>query len=114
MRGAVEAAREAGVEVIAFGDIFLEDVRRYREESMAGTSIGTIFPLVGACLLGLGLRVGFPAGRVALPRRCREGNVAGASTATITAGEGLRVFSRDSARARPAQGTAAAWFGGCL
>jgi hypothetical protein len=27
MLGAVEAAREAGVEAVAFGDIFLEDVR---------------------------------------------------------------------------------------
>ncbi|KAI8463946.1 MAG: hypothetical protein J3K34DRAFT_442033 [Monoraphidium minutum] len=47
MRGAVAAAKAADVEVIAFGDIFLEDVKRYREEKMADTGIDTMFPLWG-------------------------------------------------------------------
>ncbi|GBF95232.1 hypothetical protein Rsub_07947 [Raphidocelis subcapitata] len=47
MRGALEAAKEAGVEVVAFGDIHLADVRAYREERMAGTGIDTLFPLWG-------------------------------------------------------------------
>jgi uncharacterized protein with ACT and thioredoxin-like domain len=51
MRGAVEAAKEAGVEAVAFGDIHLADVRAYREERMVGTGIDTIFPLVGCSRL---------------------------------------------------------------
>lgn len=35
----------AGIEGIAFGDLFLEDVRAYREKQLAGTGIEPIFPL---------------------------------------------------------------------
>ena len=35
MGRALSAAREEGVRAVAFGDIFLEDVRRYRETKMA-------------------------------------------------------------------------------
>ena len=45
MRGALERARAAGVTGVAFGDLFLEDVRRYREDCMAGTGIAPLFPL---------------------------------------------------------------------
>jgi len=48
MRGALEAAKEAGVAAVAFGDLFLRDVRSYREAKMAGTGIGTLFPLWGS------------------------------------------------------------------
>jgi len=47
MTAAVAAAKAAAVDAIAFGDLFLEDVRRYREEKMAGTGIATIFPIWG-------------------------------------------------------------------
>lgn len=30
---------------VAFGDLFLEDVRRYREERLAGTGVEPVFPL---------------------------------------------------------------------
>ena len=42
-------AREAerGVECFAFGDLFLEDIREYRENSLSGTGITPIFPLWG-------------------------------------------------------------------
>ena len=30
---------------IAFGDLFLEDVRRYREDRLAGTGLTPMFPL---------------------------------------------------------------------
>jgi len=33
---------------VAFADLFLEDVRRYREERLAGTGLSPIFPLFGA------------------------------------------------------------------
>jgi uncharacterized protein (TIGR00290 family) len=44
---ALSRARDAGVEVIAFGDLFLEDIRRYREARMRGTGIEPIFPIWG-------------------------------------------------------------------
>jgi diphthamide synthase (EF-2-diphthine--ammonia ligase) len=37
----------AGVEAMAFGDLFLEDIRRYREGKLAGTGIVPLFPLWG-------------------------------------------------------------------
>ncbi len=33
---------------VAFGDLFLEDVRRYREERLAGTGLTPLFPLFGS------------------------------------------------------------------
>jgi uncharacterized protein (TIGR00290 family) len=42
-------ARQAseGIEAMAFGDLFLEDIRRYREDKLAGTGIAPLFPLWG-------------------------------------------------------------------
>jgi uncharacterized protein (TIGR00290 family) len=37
----------SGVEAFAFGDLFLEDIRRYREARLAGTGIAPLFPLWG-------------------------------------------------------------------
>ncbi len=37
----------AGVAAMAFGDLFLEDIRRYRETRLAGTGITPLFPLWG-------------------------------------------------------------------
>ena len=34
-----------GIQCIAFGDLFLEDIRAYRESKMAGTGIELLFPL---------------------------------------------------------------------
>lgn len=34
-----------GVECMAFGDLFLEDIRKYRENQLKGTGIGPVFPL---------------------------------------------------------------------
>jgi len=47
MGDAVRAMREAGVRHVAFGDLFLEDVRRYREDALRGTGLEPIFPLWG-------------------------------------------------------------------
>jgi uncharacterized protein (TIGR00290 family) len=47
MGAAVARARSEGIERIAFGDLFLEDVRRYREERLAGSGVAPIFPLWG-------------------------------------------------------------------
>jgi uncharacterized protein (TIGR00290 family) len=45
MRATIERACAAGVEAIAFGDLFLEDIRAYRERQLAGTSMRPLFPL---------------------------------------------------------------------
>lgn len=47
MRAAVEAAVRDGFTHAAFGDLFLEDVRRYREEHLAGTGLEPLFPIWG-------------------------------------------------------------------
>ena len=47
MTGALAVARDAGVERMVFGDLFLEDVRAYRERNLAGTGISPVFPLFG-------------------------------------------------------------------
>jgi uncharacterized protein (TIGR00290 family) len=43
----VAAARGQGVEAMAFGDLFLADIRAYRERQLAGTGIAPLFPLWG-------------------------------------------------------------------
>jgi uncharacterized protein (TIGR00290 family) len=45
MRAALARARAEGITTIAFGDLFLADVRAYRERQMAGTGIRPVFPL---------------------------------------------------------------------
>jgi len=47
MSRAIDAARAAGVSAMAFGDLFLEDIRRYRIEKLAGTGVRPIFPIWG-------------------------------------------------------------------
>jgi uncharacterized protein (TIGR00290 family) len=44
---AVERAVRDGVSHIIFGDLFLEDIRAYREQKLAGTGITPVFPLWG-------------------------------------------------------------------
>lgn len=45
MAAALAAAKDAGVTQVIFGDLFLEDVRAYREQKLAGTGIMPVFPL---------------------------------------------------------------------
>jgi uncharacterized protein (TIGR00290 family) len=47
MRQACDGALSCGIDAMAFGDLFLEDVRRYREERLRGTGITPIFPVWG-------------------------------------------------------------------
>ena len=47
MRAAIAAARANGFTHAAFGDLFLEDIRRYREEKLAGTGLEPLFPVWG-------------------------------------------------------------------
>jgi uncharacterized protein (TIGR00290 family) len=44
---AVADAVRDGFTHVAFGDLFLEDVRRYREERLAGTGLEPMFPVWG-------------------------------------------------------------------
>ncbi len=45
MLEAVQRAVAEGFTHVAFGDLFLEDVRKYREDRLAGTGLTPIFPL---------------------------------------------------------------------
>ena len=47
MARALEAAKAEGVTQVIFGDLYLEDVRAYREERLAPTGIAPAFPLWG-------------------------------------------------------------------
>ncbi|MGE5125711.1 MAG: ATP-binding protein [Betaproteobacteria bacterium] len=63
MTAVLARARQAGIEKVAFGDLFLEDVRRYREERLQGTGFEPLFPIWGVPtqtladrMIGSGLR----------------------------------------------------------
>ena len=45
MTKAVADAKARGITHIIFGDLFLEDIRAYREKNLAGTGITPVFPL---------------------------------------------------------------------
>jgi diphthamide synthase (EF-2-diphthine--ammonia ligase) len=47
MASAIERAVADGITHMAFGDLFLEDIRRYRETRLAGTGLTPLFPLFG-------------------------------------------------------------------
>jgi len=47
LRAAVERAVADGFTHVAFGDLFLDDVRKYREDRLAGTGLAPLFPLWG-------------------------------------------------------------------
>ncbi len=63
MEAAMARAKREGIDGIAFGDLFLEDIRRYREEKLRETGISAIFPIWGIPtgelareMIGAGLR----------------------------------------------------------
>jgi len=47
MRAVVERAVAEGVDAVAFGDLFLEDIRAYRVRQLAGTGLEPLFPVWG-------------------------------------------------------------------
>ena len=47
MAEALVALRDDGIETVAFGDLYLEDVRRYREEMLTPLGMRAVFPLWG-------------------------------------------------------------------
>ncbi len=80
MAAFVEKAQDDGVEAMAFGDLFLEDVRAYREARMAGTGITPMFPLWGRNTADLAremIRVGLEARIVCLDPRALDRSLIG-------------------------------------
>jgi uncharacterized protein (TIGR00290 family) len=47
MEVAISQARAEGITHMVFGDLFLEDIRKYREEKLARTGVTPLFPLWG-------------------------------------------------------------------
>ncbi|MGB6198489.1 MAG: hypothetical protein WBF35_02955 [Candidatus Acidiferrales bacterium] len=47
MSQAMERARAEGISRVAFGDLFLEDIRKYREEKLAAVGMEPVFPIWG-------------------------------------------------------------------
>jgi uncharacterized protein (TIGR00290 family) len=47
MTDAMAKARASGITVMAFGDLFLEDIRQYRVQKLESTGIRPVFPLWG-------------------------------------------------------------------
>jgi uncharacterized protein (TIGR00290 family) len=45
MQEFIERSKQGGVECMAFGDLFLEDIREFREAKLSGTGITPLFPL---------------------------------------------------------------------
>jgi uncharacterized protein (TIGR00290 family) len=45
MRSACERAVKNGIESVAFGDLFLTDIRAYRERQLSGTGLQPLFPV---------------------------------------------------------------------
>ena len=92
-RGMVEAAKQRGVTHIIFGDLFLQDIRAYREEKLAGTGITPVFPLwlqADGCARGEMI-----AGGV-------EAYLATVDPKKVSAGFAGRRFDRDLLRELPA------------
>ena len=47
MKAYIISSKEKGIEYFAFGDLFLERVRTYRETLLQGTGIAPLFPIWG-------------------------------------------------------------------
>lgn len=47
MRGVCERAAAEGISAMAFGDLFLQDIREYREAQLRGSGLEALFPLWG-------------------------------------------------------------------
>jgi uncharacterized protein (TIGR00290 family) len=77
---AFAAAPLCSIETVAFGDIFLEDVRAYREERLAAAGRGAVFPLWGRDTTELAhgfIELGFEATVVCVDPRVLDRSFAG-------------------------------------
>lgn len=58
MRAALAPFLAAGLRHVAFGDLFLEDLRRYREEKLAAAGLTALFPIWGRSTVELARELG--------------------------------------------------------
>jgi uncharacterized protein (TIGR00290 family) len=82
MEAAMADARRDGITHVIFGDLFLADIRAYREEKLAGTGIAPVFPLWGrptAALACAMIANGFEARLVSVERAKLDSSFAGRS-----------------------------------
>ena len=80
MAEACARAAAEGITAVAFGDLFLEDVRAYREARLAGTGLAPLFPLWGEDTARLAremLASGLKATLVCVDPRALEARFAG-------------------------------------
>ncbi len=80
MGEAIVRLKADGVQAVAFGDLFLEDVREYRERQMAPTGLDCVFPIWGEDTTALSRRViesGFRATLVCVDPRAVPAELAG-------------------------------------
>jgi uncharacterized protein (TIGR00290 family) len=82
MTAVLTGIREAGIRRVAFGDLFLEDIRAYRESRLAAFEMEAMFPLWGqdtAVLARDFLRLGFAAFLVCVDTEALAASFAGRS-----------------------------------
>ncbi len=80
MRAALERGRENGLSGVAFGDLFLEDLRRYREERLAEVGLKAFFPIWSRDTAGLArhfIEQGFRAILTCVDTEALDGGFAG-------------------------------------
>ncbi len=80
MAQAFDSPPLSGIEAVAFGDLFLEDVRAYREERLAANDMRGLFPLWGRDTGALArefIATGFQAIIVCLDPRALDASFAG-------------------------------------
>jgi len=80
MRQTLEKYLKLGVTKVAFGDLFLEDIRKYREEKLAQLGMSGIFPLWKRDtkeLANIVIRLGFRAALSCVDSRFLEGEFGG-------------------------------------
>jgi uncharacterized protein (TIGR00290 family) len=80
MRKVLSRAQADGVTAVAFGDLFLEDIRRYREEKLSQVGMEAVFPIwkKDTCELANSfLKAGFKAVLVCVDSRFLDRSFAG-------------------------------------
>jgi uncharacterized protein (TIGR00290 family) len=80
LASALRPFRDGGIRRVAFGDLFLEDVRAYRERQMAELGLTPVFPVWGletAALAREFLRLGFAAILVCVDTEALDASFAG-------------------------------------
>jgi len=80
MAAVLKRALGEGIEAVAFGDLFLEDIRAYRVDRMRGTGIEPIFPIWGMPTAALArdmVKVGLQARLTCVDPRALDRSFAG-------------------------------------